>query len=223
MAQATETVEKTETTEQVKTEEVKTEETTSESTPEVKAEDKTEEVSTALGAKGKVEESDDGENLDVTQYEDFNLPEGINLDETRLEKAVPLMRELELDQGKAQKIIDLYVELQGLDAEKQNQEFIDTQKDWVKQLDAHPDFGGVHKEETLDLANRVVGRFGGDELREVLDQTGMGNHWAIIMAFARIGKFLGEDTLVTSGEKSVNPNTKSDGELLYPDMYKDKK
>jgi hypothetical protein len=40
--------------------------------------------------------------------------------------------------------------------------------------------------------------FGGDELKQVLNESGLGNHPALFKAFAKIGKAMSEDTFVKS-------------------------
>ncbi len=197
------------------------EEKKSDAAEDEKAVDETiDEKPTALGVKPK-DEAEEGPEDEKQKYEDFTLPEGVTLDESKLERAIPVFQELGLDQGKAQKAVDLFTEMQAADSKAQRQEFLDLQQDWLKQLDNHPDFGGDKKEETLEMANKVVGRFGGDELRTVLNDTGMGNHWALIMAFARIGRLLTEDQLVTAGSKAADHSKPmTDGELFYPEHEK---
>jgi hypothetical protein len=181
------------------TEEVSTEESETQETEE--------ETQTLLGKGEEGEtEGDTGEPV-IPDYE-------------KLEKFIPIAKELKLDQGSAQKMVDVFVEMQESDAKQARQEFLDLQQDWLKELDKNPDFGGDNKDETLKLANKVVGRFGGDDLRAVLNDTGMGNHHQLIMTFARIGRLMGEDRLVTAGDKTISRNPKSDGEIFYPNMGK---
>ena len=56
------------------------------------------------------------------------------------------------------------------------------------------EFGNAFDEKVGHAVN-AVREFGGEELQEVLDQTGLGNHPAIVKAFAEIGRNLAEDTV----------------------------
>lgn len=47
----------------------------------------------------------------------------------------------------------------------------------------------------VELAKRVIYRWGDEELREVLDATGLGNHPAVIRIFGRIGEEMNKDEL----------------------------
>ncbi len=56
-------------------------------------------------------------------------------------------------------------------------------REWDSAFDRH-----------MDLANRAVRRFGGQELASALGKSGLGRHPAVIRAFARIGAALAEDS-----------------------------
>ena len=56
------------------------------------------------------------------------------------------------------------------------------------------EFGNAYSER-IKHASNAVKQFGGDELTQVLDQTGLGNHPAVVKAFAEVGKNLAEDTV----------------------------
>lgn len=50
------------------------------------------------------------------------------------------------------------------------------------------------------MASRAVAQFGGGELADYLDETGLGNDPRLIKAFAAIASQVGEDTLIGDGE-----------------------
>ena len=56
------------------------------------------------------------------------------------------------------------------------------------------EFGNAY-EEKIKHATNAVRQFGGDELADVLDSTGLGDHPAIVKAFAEVGRNLAEDTI----------------------------
>jgi hypothetical protein len=45
-------------------------------------------------------------------------------------------------------------------------------------------------------------QFGTPELKAALEQTGMGNHPELVRLFAKVGKAMGEDSLVAGGKSS---------------------
>lgn len=172
------------------------------------------------GAEGenKADEADKSDDEVPEAYAEFELPEGIELDEVSLGKATPLFKELGLSQEKAQKAVSLYADLMQSNAQAQAEAWADTQKEWIKTSIDDKEIGGSQEalSKNLTYAAKAIDRFGGDTLREVLDQTGMGNHPAFVKFFINLGKQIGEDgfTPNTSGEKA---EAKDLAELMYPD------
>lgn len=56
---------------------------------------------------------------------------------------------------------------------------------------------GREFEGNLEHAGRAVAAFGGHELGDTLEQFGLSNHPAVIRAFARVGRTMGEDTMIS--------------------------
>lgn len=52
-------------------------------------------------------------------------------------------------------------------------------------------------ERNLEHAGRAVAAFGGQELGDTLEQFGLANHPAVIRAFARVGRTMGEDIMIS--------------------------
>lgn len=56
---------------------------------------------------------------------------------------------------------------------------------------------GASWQEEVSCAVRAADAFGGPELRQLLEDTGLGNHPVIVRTFAEVGKRMAEDVLVT--------------------------
>ena len=156
-------------------------------------------------------------NLDAaTQYEKFNLPEGFDYDDGKVSEFTTLARELNLSQEQAQKLVDLHVR-HWLGFEEQTRA---QAQEWSKQAMEDPEFGGQKFTQSLRDAHRFINVFGGEKLKLALDATGAGNHPEIFKAFARAGRILGEDRLVTgSGTTGAHGGTFADlANTMYPDM-----
>ena len=54
-------------------------------------------------------------------------------------------------------------------------------------------------EQNLDLAKAAVKRYGGQDLFDHLDETGLGNDPRLIMAFAKIGRAVSDDEIIGGG------------------------
>ena len=76
--------------------------------------------------------------------------------------------------------------------------------------------GGEKFDENISLAKQALEKFGGQELKDLLQSTGFGNHPAIVKAFYNIGKSVSNDTLVVSNGSSKSE--KSAASIMFPTM-----
>lgn len=126
---------------------------------------------------------------------DFKVTEGQPLDVTAVAAFEPIARELNLSNEQAQKLVDLYGAQIMPQVIKQQadqwQQQIDT---WVKTVNEDKALGSV---ESINHAQRAMEKFGSPDLKQYLNDTGLGNHPELIRTFAHIGKSMAEDNLVT--------------------------
>ncbi len=91
----------------------------------------------------------------------------------------------------------------------------ETAEQWVKSAEADKEIGGAMFKQNIELAKRVVGRFGSDLLKTDLESTGLGNHPELVRLLVKIGKSMSEDQLILPGAPKVAPEKKSAAETLY--------
>lgn len=189
----------------------------------------------ANAADQKDGEGDGGE--DALDYQDFNLPDGMELDSTTLETAVPLFKEMGLSQEQAQSLVDVYAHAQQAQSEAVSEQFRQTQDQWVEQIKADQDFGGDKLEESKTSIDAVMDavfgkmpaepRKGADEkevqafldhphiqFRSMLDQTGLGNNPLLFRLLATIGANVREDGFDLGANSA--PDTRDRAERMYP-------
>lgn len=70
---------------------------------------------------------------------------------------------------------------------------------WVGEVKADKEIGGEGYKQNVELASRVIKRFGSESLVKQLNETGFGNHPELVRVFARIGKSMTSDQLVVGG------------------------
>lgn len=88
-----------------------------------------------------------------------------------------------------------------------------TQHEWEQKL---RESMGTAFEQDIGLAKAAVQQFGGDELRDVLNETGLGNHPAVVTAFAAVGRAIQSDEVLGRGRgATIIPNRKqAEDELI---------
>lgn len=125
---------------------------------------------------------------------DFKLADDQKLDPTIEKSFAEVAKELNLPQDKAQKVLDkMAPALQARQAEAIKA----LTTDWGKQAAADKEFGGEHLGENLSLAKKALDTFGTPELKQLLNESGFGNHPEVIRLFVRAGKAISDDRIVT--------------------------
>lgn len=149
-------------------------------------------------------------------YEDFTVPEGMELDAEMVEKFTPIAKELGLTQEGAQKLVDLFNEKVADFGSSQAQNWERVQTEWQTAAKADKEYGGQAFKENVGYAHKALEQFGTPELREALDLTGVGNHPEFIRAFVKIGKAISEDKIRTGSNPAGAPRDQS--KVMFPDM-----
>ena len=146
---------------------------------------------------------------------DFKLPEGIEMDSVALAKFEPIARGLNLSQGKAQEMVDLFIDVQSQQAKHHQEAFAKQIEGWATEVRNDPEIGGHNLEASIKSARAAVNKYASDELKSVLAQTGLDKHPAMIKAFAAIGKPLVEDSMHPATQPT---SPQGQAKILFPDM-----
>lgn len=157
----------------------------------------------------KVEEK---EEVKVPEKYEFSLPEGVTLNESLVEEATPVFKELGLTQDQAQKLVDLQVKHEQSAYKAQVEAWEMTTQNWRHAAETDQEFGGLQFKDNLAIARKALTEFGTKELKEALDLTGTGNHPEILRFFYRVGKAISEDKVRTGGQPKT---AKTAAEILF--------
>jgi hypothetical protein len=123
------------------------------------------------------------------------LPEGIKADDPLVAKFQPLAKELGIPVEQAGKLVDFYAKTQAELVKAQEAETEKRISGWLEQAKSDKEFGGTGFEAAGKLARRAIVAYATPELRELLADTGLGNHPELIRVFHRIGKAMAEDSV----------------------------
>jgi hypothetical protein len=151
----------------------------------------------------------------------FKMPEGVVLDETTLGIFEPIFKELGLSQEGATKLVEAYIPLIQSSADKVRDENLKQFAEMVSEWKAETmkDLGADSKQK-IAACGKALQKFGTPELREMLNQTGVGSHKELVKFMAKVGATISEDSFVdTPGQ----PNILSEADRLkkmYPSMSK---
>ena len=161
---------------------------------------------------------------DTESYAEFALPDGMSVDGEMLAAFTPIAQELGLTQDQAQRLVDMYAERIGAAGDSQHTAWVDMQAQWQDEVRGDAEIGGGKLDESLALARHAVIELGRDAgggrgdganaLLQALEDSGLGNHPAVIRAFARAGRLLADDNIILPTSETVQPKTRA--EILYP-------
>jgi len=138
-------------------------------------------------------------------YEPFKAPEGWEIDQALLADFSPTLKELNLTQEQAQKVIDFAPKLVEQTAVATTTKVLDElgmadRQTWVDAVKSDKEFGGDKLPENLAVAKKAMDAFASPELRALLIKSGMGNHPEMVRAFYRAGKAISADNYVAGGK-----------------------
>lgn len=132
-------------------------------------------------------------------YADFTLPDGMEVDAIALEEVTPIFKELGLTQEQSQKLVDHYAKQVQAGSQKQVDTFNQLTNDWREQSQNDKEFGGDKFEENVKVAQNAIGKYGTPELKQLLNDHGVGNHPEVIRFMVRVGQTLKEDVPGSAG------------------------
>lgn len=125
-----------------------------------------------------------------------------------LAKFEPLFREANLTNEAAQKLVAAQAEMLKAQDATAVEKLVTQHNEWLGAVKSDPEIGGANLDTSVKHAQSAIARFGSPELKSFLDLSGAGSHPELVRAFARIGKAMAEDVIVTG-------TTGGKGELSY--------
>jgi hypothetical protein len=186
---------------------------------------------TALGGAGETAEATtetaatsetEGAKVEVPEAYELAVPEGFEkLDDTAVEAATPVFKELGLSNEQANKLVPVVADYAKRIVEQRDEQLMGTileqRKAWLEEAKADKEIGGPNWDSTMQAAARAFDRLGfpkGSPLRVSLDESGYGNNPELIRFAAKVGKEIGEDSDFVRSEANA-PVQKTDAELFY--------
>ena len=126
------------------------------------------------------------------KYE-LKAPEGEEFDSSFLKTYEETARELNMTNEAAQKMIDKLSPV----LQQQTVERIEAiRSEWAEASKSDREFGGAKLNENLAVAKTALDKFGTPELKQLINDSGIGNHPELIRFFYRAGKAITPDDFV---------------------------
>lgn len=164
-------------------------------------------------AQEQKESSEPAESVVPEKY-DIKVPEGMSMDTEALERFTPLAKELKLSNDQAQKLADIYAERQEAAFKAQREAYAKTVEGWIKEVKADKEIGGTNLPVTQATCKKALSAYDPDgEFMKLMDESGFGNHPAVLRFVNRVGKSVKEDQGVQA--KASAPKERDINKILY--------
>lgn len=157
------------------------------------------------GGDDKGEDDGDGETpAGAPEKYEFTLKDAegndMPLDEELATEADPILRELNLSNEQANKLVALAPKMLAKGQQSAIEQITEAgaaqRKTWLDAFKADPDLGGANEKTSLAAAATGMDAMGftkGSDFRKLMDETGLGNHPEMIRTFKTLGELAGED------------------------------
>ncbi len=149
------------------------------------------------------------EGPDGYEFEIQNAPEDVSFDEFK-----QLAAEVGLTPQQAQKLVEWDMQRRASEQQQQTEQFKATRDEALKHLQERH---GEKWEGKLERALRLVERAGGPELRQELNDTGIGNNPKLIDTFIKLAEMTSEDGIVFGSNSDATKDL--DFAKIYPSHY----
>ena len=165
----------------------------------------------------------EGDNVVPEKYE-FEPPEGVEVDPSKIEVFGETAKELGLNQKQFQQLVEYDIQRSAAALEEMSTQFSERINHWAEDTKADKELGGENFDENLGLAKRAIDTFGSPQLAKLIDAPsadnpdglGLGNHPEVIRLFYRVGRAISESDLVTGDNKIEGRDSL---EKMYPTMF----
>lgn len=149
------------------------------------------------------------------QVFDLKLPEKSMLDAAHVDKVVSYAKERGLSKEQAQALLERENSVVSEFANNQKETLKSKSLEWVEEAKRDKELGGETFPQNMEMAKRVVDRFGTDAFKQALNETGLGNHPELLRVFARIGKAMGSDQMILPKNHTTGMKQKPIEEIFY--------
>ena len=197
-------------------------------------EGKSEETSDAKAAAAAEEDKgteEDGKSEPAAiAVEDLTFPEGFNRNDETLKVLTDTLESKDLsEQERAQALVDLYTTGMQEQADKLENDWQTERSKWVDATKELPKIGGDNLDASLGKIAKLIDEFGvttdaqgvvskelGEQFRQVLNDSGLGDHPTIVHFMVNVANAFSEGTPV-SGEPSP-ASERTQAQKMYPNM-----
>tara|TARA_R110000787_G_scaffold225139_3_gene333130 strand:+ start:280 stop:921 length:642 start_codon:yes stop_codon:yes gene_type:complete len=184
-------------------------------------------------APSEVGESKEAQPQQVSEY---NVPEGFEINDSMKTELDGLFKDSNINPETAQKIVDKHFEILGERRSSYDDHIENQRQEWASEAMSDKEFGGASLSENMLGARKAMNSFSqpavskdgkavlhqegpmkGQQMSEVealMNESGWGNHPAMIRVFHRVNQAMSEDSFV-QGDMKPMEKKKTHADIMY--------
>lgn len=135
--------------------------------------------------------------------DNFDVPEGLELDEGILDGVRDWCSENNVSQKGYQSLVE---KMTPVLEQRQAEKLADVKQEFLSSWKGDAELGGAKFKQVRAEASKVYEKFVDAETRELLQQTGLNCHPGVVRAFYKISKAISDDAVVRGGRPSSQPS-----------------
>jgi len=168
------------------------------------------------------EKGEESTEVKAPEKYEVKLPEGQEIDQNLLDSITPVLQKHNISQEAFNELVDIYaprIQAMQEDFSKESLKVFEEQKsEWktetLKEL-------GDNVKTDLSFAAKARDKFGDEAFVEILEDSGLGNHPAVVRFLSKIGKVISDDRFV-DGKSTGTPSQDTVLKQMYPTMSEKK-
>ena len=170
------------------------------------------------------DDSGDGEDGAPETYEQFSVPEGMEIDEQALSEAQVMFKDMNLPQAQAQQFVDFYAKTIQHHTQKAAQEWAGTTKSWTEAVKADPEIGGDKLQGNMGNVAAMLRQpsLFSNEAIEVVNMHGSISHPSIVKGLVKVANLMESNGLLNRDDTVINGGAtteeKTRAQNLFPNM-----
>ena len=181
-------------------------------------------------------DADDGDEEGTPDSYTFDLPEdlaekGVKLDEDTIEAFKAAAKDIKLTQEQFDAVVRYDLERSQNATDTAVKFWTDRVQSWRDSAKTDKEFGGEHYEANVQTAQKAIAKFGDADLKAIMQSPSeanpeglaIGNHPAMLRFLNRIGRVIGDPSLILGDDVQKGDATEAKLRNMYPSMYPDKK
>lgn len=135
------------------------------------------------------------------KFEAYDIPEGVQMNEATTKELNDMAKSMNLSQVGVQQLVNLHVKSIQEQGDAAQAQFNQLKDEWAQETKT--DLGAEFDKE-MGMVRKTVQKFGTPELLQLMDDTGIGNHKAMVLFMRKVGKAIAEDVPVPGAGAAGN-------------------